>query len=162
VKKNNDGGQFFTPREVIRSMIRAVSPKLKIHGRDATFYDPCCGTGGFLAEAYSYLISQEPTGTEIDYLKHNALWGLDDSDDAFPIALANLALHGIDFPHIGIKNTLSGRPTYVDLFEGSPPQFDYIFTKPPFGGSEGEDAKPNFIYKTESTQVLSLQHITDK
>lgn len=161
-EKKNDGGQFFTPREVIRAMIRAIAPKLKVHGRDATFYDPCCGTGGFLAETFVYLMNQEPTATEIDYLKHNALWGLDDSDDAFPIALANLALHGIDFPHIGIKNTLSGRPTYIELFENAPSQFDYILTNPPFGGSEGEDAKTNFAYKTGSTQVLFLQHIIDK
>lgn len=161
-EKKNDGGQFFTPREVIRAMIRAISPKLKVQGRDAIFYDPCCGTGGFLAETFVYLMNQEPTATEIDYLKHNALWGLDDSDDAFPIALANLALHGIDFPHIGIKNTLSGRPTYIELFQGAPSQFDYILTNPPFGGSEGEDAKTNFAYKTGSTQVLFLQHIIDK
>ncbi len=161
-EKGNDGGQFFTPREVIRAMVRAIAPKLKVKGRDATFYDPCCGTGGFLAETFVYLMNQEPTATEIDYLKHNALWGIDDSDDAFPIALANLALHGIDFPHIGLKNTLSGRPTYVELFQGAPSQFDYILTNPPFGGKEGEDAKTSFAYKTGSTQVLFLQHIIDK
>ena len=161
-EKGNDGGQFFTPREIIRAMVRAIAPKIKVHGRDATFYDPCCGTGGFLAETFVYLMNQEPTPTEIDYLKHNALWGLDDSDDAFPIALANLALHGIDFPHIGIKNTLSGRPTYIELFQEAPSQFDYILTNPPFGGSEGEDAKTNFAYKTGSTQILFLQHIIDK
>ena len=33
-------------------MVRAISPKLKLHGRDSTFYDPCCGTGGFLIEAF--------------------------------------------------------------------------------------------------------------
>lgn len=161
-EKGNDGGQFFTPREVIRAMIRAVDPKIKLHGRDATFYDPCCGTGGFLAEAFVYLMNKELTASEIDYIKHNALWGIDDSDDAFPIALANLALHGIDFPHIALKNTLSGRPTYVELFEGAPSQFDYILTNPPFGGKEGEDAKTSFAYKTGSTQVLFLQHIIDK
>ncbi len=161
-EKKNDGGQFFTPREVIRAMIKTITPKLKVHGRDASFYDPCCGTGGFLAETFVYLMNQEPTATEIDYLKHNALWGLDDSDDAFPIALANLTLHGIDFPHIGIKNTLSGRPTYIELFQGAPSQFDYILTNPPFGGSEGEDAKTNFAYKTGSTQILFLQHIIDR
>ena len=161
-EKGNDGGQFFTPREVIRAMVRAIAPKLKVKGRDATFYDPCCGTGGFLAETFVYLMNQEPTATEIDYLKHNALWGIDDSDDAFPIALANLALHGIYFPHIGLKNTLSGRPTYVELFQGAPSQFDYILTNPPFGGKEGEDAKTSFAYKTGSTQVLFLQHIIDK
>lgn len=161
-EKGNDGGQFFTPREVIRAMIRAIAPKIKVNGKDTTFYDPCCGTGGFLAETFVYLMGQELTATEIDYLKHTALWGTDDSDDIFSIGLANLMLHGIDFPHIGLKNTLSGRPTYVELFQGAPLQFDYILTNPPFGGKEGEDAKTSFAYKTGSTQVLFLQHIIDK
>ena len=161
-EKANDGGQFFTPREVIRAMIKALSPKTEIDGKGAIFYDPCCGTGGFLAETFLYLMNQEPTAGQIEFLKHNAFWGEDDSDDIFSIGLANLALHGIDYPHIGLKNTLSGRPTYIELFKDAPAQFDYILTNPPFGGKEGEDAKANFAYKTASTQVLFLQHIIDK
>jgi type I restriction enzyme M protein len=46
-EKGNDGGQFFTPREVIRLMVRVVDPKI-----GKTVYDPGCGTGGFLAQAY--------------------------------------------------------------------------------------------------------------
>lgn len=165
-EKNNDGGQFFTPREVIRAMIRAVKPEVSGKGGEMkTFYDPCCGTGGFLAENYTYFMDPEFSGTtlatEVEHLKHEAFWGLDNSDTAFPISLANLVLHGIDYPHIGLKNTLSGRPTYMDLFEGAPQSFDYIFTNPPFGGKEGDDAKVNFTYKTGNTQILFLQHIID-
>ncbi len=42
-EKKNDGGQFFTPREVIRLIVDVVNPQL-----GKTVYDPCCGTGGFL------------------------------------------------------------------------------------------------------------------
>ena len=49
-EKNSDGGQFFTPREVIRAMVHTVNPTL-----GQTVYDPCCGTGGFLAIAYENL-----------------------------------------------------------------------------------------------------------
>ena len=161
-EKNNDGGQFFTPREIIRAMIKAIKPSLKREGKYPVFYDPCCGTGGFLAESFVYLMNQGPTAAEIEYLKNNAFWGADDSDEIFSIGLANLFLHGIDFPHIGLRNTLSGRPTYMELFHEAPSQFDYILTNPPFGGSEGEDAKTHFPYKTSSTQVLFLQHIIDK
>jgi len=162
-EKNNDGGQFFTPREIIRAMIRAAKPTITKNGKLTTFYDPCCGTGGFLAETYTYLTgpNQNPTATEIDYMKHEAFWGADDSDDAFAICLSNLFLHDIDFPRIGLKNTLSGRPTYLELFTDAPAQFNYIFTNPPFGGKEGEDAKANFIYKTGNTQILFMQHIID-
>ena len=49
-EKNNDGGQFFTPREVIRAMVRTVDPVV-----GETVYDPGCGTGGFLAQSYEYM-----------------------------------------------------------------------------------------------------------
>ncbi|MFQ5976194.1 MAG: class I SAM-dependent DNA methyltransferase, partial [Candidatus Hydrothermarchaeales archaeon] len=165
-EKNNDGGQFFTPREIIRVMIRAVKPMISENGRDRSFYDPCCGTGGFLAETYTYfnnttLFGRQLNATEIEYLKHDAFWGLDNSDTAFPIAIANLILHDIDYPHIGLKNTLSGSQTYLELFEGAPSRFDYILTNPPFGGKEGEDSKANFVYKTGNTQILFIQHIID-
>ena len=165
-EKNNDGGQFFTPREVIRAMIRAVKPKIKVKGEDVKFYDPCFGTGGFLAETHVYLTNPELfandlNATEIKYLKQNAFWGLDNSDDAFPIALANLILHDIDYPHLGLKNTLSGKEQYMELFKDAPGQFYYIFTNPPFGGKEGEDSRVNFTFRTGNTQILFLQHIID-
>ena len=49
-EKNSDGGQFFTPREVIRAMVHTVNPAL-----GQTVYDPCCGTGGFLTVAYEHM-----------------------------------------------------------------------------------------------------------
>jgi type I restriction enzyme M protein len=49
-EKNNDGGQFFTPREVIRAIVRAIDPKV-----GETVYDPGCGTGGFLAQAFEWM-----------------------------------------------------------------------------------------------------------
>ncbi|MDP2644685.1 MAG: N-6 DNA methylase [Desulfobacterales bacterium] len=63
-EKKNDGGQFFTPREVIRVIVNAVKPQL-----GKTVYDPCCGTGGFLIEAYKSMMKQKPTDTQIDALK---------------------------------------------------------------------------------------------
>src|SRR3546814_6425316 len=49
-EKNSDGGQFFTPREVIRAMVHTVNPPL-----GKTVYDPCCGTGGCLrSEEHTY------------------------------------------------------------------------------------------------------------
>jgi len=51
-EKGNDGGQFFTPREVIRAIVKTVNPKV-----GKTVYDLCCGTGGFLAQAYDYMLA---------------------------------------------------------------------------------------------------------
>jgi type I restriction enzyme M protein len=154
--KKNDGGQFFTPREIIRVIVKAVNPKL-----DKTVYDPACGTGGFLIEAFKHMMAQKPTATQIKALKTQTLWGREDATEAIPICLANMVLHGIDLPRIWHGNTLTGIATYGALFEGAPTQFDYIFTNPPFGGKEGEAAQVNFKYKCNKTQILFMQHIID-
>ena len=153
-EKKNDGGQFFTPREVIRLIVDVVTPEL-----DKTFYDPCCGTGGFLIEAYKHLIKQAPTPTQIASLKNETFFGREDADEAIPVLLANMALHDIDLPRIWHGNTLTGAVTFGDLFIGAPNQFDFILTNPPFGSKEGKAAQAQFAYKTGKAQILFLQHI---
>jgi type I restriction enzyme M protein len=131
-EKNSDGGQFFTPREVIRAMVHTVDPE-----PGKTVYDPGCGTGGFLAIAYEHIarkLGSSATSTDIDILKHDTFFGREKENLVFPIALANLVLHGIDQPNLWHGNTLTGRATYGALFEQAPKFFDYILTNPPFGG----------------------------
>lgn len=156
-EKNSDGGQFFTPREVIRAMVLTVNPE-----HDKTIFDPCCGTGGFLAVTYEYLnqkLGKNIASTDIDKLKHETFFGKEKENLVFPIALANLVLHGIDQPNIWHGNTLTNRPTYAALFENAPATFDYVFTNPPFGGKEGKDAQKRYPFETSSTQVLFTQEI---
>jgi type I restriction enzyme M protein len=155
-EKRNDGGQFFTPREVIRAMVRAVNPQV-----GQTVYDPGCGTGGFLAQAYEYMNRPDLRPTEIDTLKHDTFYGREKDNTVYPIALANLILHGIDQPNLWHGNTLTGREEYGELFRDAPALFDVILTNPPFGGKEGKEAQTRFDYKTSSTQVLFLQHVID-
>lgn len=156
-EKNSDGGQFFTPREVIRAMVHTVDPSL-----GHTVYDPCCGTGGFLAIAYEHIarkLGKSPASTRLDQLKHETFFGREKENLVFPIALANLVLHGIDQPNLWHGNSLTRRATYGALFEQAPKQFDVILTNPPFGGKEGKDAQKNFAFETSATQVLFLQDI---
>jgi type I restriction enzyme M protein len=154
-EKKNDGGQFFTPREIIRVIVKAVNPQL---GR--TVYDPCAGTSGFLIEAFKHLMAtRHPAPTQIEQLKTDILWGREDAAEAIPIALANMVLHGIDLPRLWHGNTLTRAETYAELFTGAPAQFDYIFTNPPFGSKEGRDAQQHFAYKCGKAQILFLQHI---
>jgi type I restriction enzyme M protein len=156
-EKNSDGGQFFTPREVIRAMVHTLQPKL-----GDTICDPCCGTGGFLAVAYEHIarnLGQSPASTEIDTLKHDTFFGREKENLVFPIALANLVLHGIDQPNLWHGNTLTKRATYSALFDKAPKFFDVILTNPPFGGKEGKDAQKNYAFETGSTQVLFVQDI---
>jgi type I restriction enzyme M protein len=156
-EKNNDGGQFFTPREVIRAMVRAIDPRV-----GETVYDPGCGTGGFLAQAFEWMragLGAGATADRLQVLREDTFWGREKADLVYPIALANLVLHGIDSPHIWHGNTLTGQESYGGLFLGAPPQYDVILMNPPFGGKEGKEAQTLFPYKTGATQVLFLQHV---
>jgi len=155
-EKKNDGGQFFTPREVIRLIVDIVNPQL-----GGKVYDPCCGTGGFLIEAYKHLLNQNPTPTQLQELKSEALWGREDADEAIPILLANMVLHDVDQPRIWHGNTLTGAVTYGELFKGNPTQYESILTNPPFGSKEGKSAQAAFAYKTGKAQILFLQHIIE-
>lgn len=156
-EKNSDGGQFFTPREVIRAMVHTLDPSL-----GQTVYDPCCGTGGFLAVAYEHIarkLGAAPASTDIERLKRETFFGREKENLVFPIALANLVLHGIDQPNLWHGNALTGRASYAALFDQAPGQFDVILTNPPFGGKEGKDAQKNFAFETGATQVLFVQKI---
>ena len=156
-EKGNDGGQFFTPRQVIAAMVKVIGPKL-----DETVYDPSCGTGGFLAQSYEHIHAHVGTAVnaaQLENLKNNTFFGREKENLIYPIALANLVLHGIDKPNLWHGNTLTGQETYGGLFAEAPQTFDVILTNPPFGGKEGKDAQTNFDYKTGATQVLFLQHI---
>lgn len=155
-EKGSDAGQFFTPREVIRAMVRTVAPQL-----GETVYDPCCGTGGFLAQAAEYMKpkqGQRVSADAIQRLKHETFWGREKENLIYPIGLANLILHGIDRPNIWHGNALTGDEVYGGLFQGAPTQFDVILTNPPFGGKENKAAQTNFDYRTSATQVLFMQH----
>jgi len=158
-EKGNDGGQFFTPREVIRAMVRAIDPQA-----GQTVYDPGCGTGGFLAQSFEYMRDQlgdAATAERLDTLRHQTFFGREKENLIFPIALANLVLHGISQPNLWHGNTLTDEKSYDGLFLDAPAQFDVVLTNPPFGGKEGKAAQTHFAYKTGATQMLFLQHVMD-
>lgn len=157
-EKGNDGGQFFTPREIIRAMVKVIDPEI-----GETVYDPGCGTGGFLAQAFEYMAGPNneriTSPDQLETLKQRTFYGGEKDNAIYPIVLANLVLHGIDEPHIWHGNTLTGLEIYGGLFAGAPPLYDVVLLNPPFGGREGKDAQTRFAYKTRATQVLFLQHV---
>jgi len=159
-EKGNDGGQFFTPREIIRAMVRVIDP-----GIGETIYDPGCGTGGFLAQSFEHMTginnANIASPDQLETLKQRTFYGREKDNVIYPISLANLVLHGIDEPHIWHGNTLTGAETYGGLFADAPTLYDVALMNPPFGGKEGKDAQTRFPYKTGATQVLFLQHVID-
>jgi len=158
-EKGNDGGQFFTPREIIRVMVKAINPQV-----GETIYDPGCGTGGFLVQSFQYMqekLKHSATADHLETLKRRTLYGREKENLIYPIALASLILHGIDEPHLWHGNTLTGNEIYGGLFLDAPVLYDIVLTNPPFGGKEGKEAQTRFAYKTGATQVLFLQHVID-
>lgn len=159
-EKGNDGGQFFTPREIIRAMVRVIDPKV-----GETVYDPGCGTGGFLAQSFEHMAGPDnrdiTSPDQLETLKVRTFYGREKDNAIYPIALANLVLHGMDEPHVWHGNTLTGAETYGGLFTGAPALYDVVLMNPPFGGKEGKEAQTRFAYKTGATQVLFLQHVID-
>jgi type I restriction enzyme M protein len=137
--------------------VRTLDPKI-----GETVYDPCCGTGGFLAQACEHMkpkMGERASADAIETLKHRTFYGREKENLIYPIGLANLILHGIDQPNIWHGNALTGDEVYGGLFQGAPSQFDVILTNPPFGGKESAGAQTNFDYRTSATQVLFRQHI---
>lgn len=158
-EKGNDGGQFFTPREVIRAVVRVIDP-----GPRETVYDPCCGTGGFLIEAFKRMrarLGDNASAADVTAMGAARLYGREKENLIFPIALANMALHGIDAPNLWHGNTLSLQTQYDGLWTEAPALFDVILTNPPFGGQENADVQTRFAYRTSATQILFLQHVID-
>jgi type I restriction enzyme M protein len=159
-ERGNDGGQFFTPREIIRAMVRTIDPKI-----GETVYDPGCGTGGFLAQAFEHMAGPNneriSSAEQLETLKRRTFYGREKDNLIYPIALANLILHQIDEPHVWHGNTLTGGETYGGLFTGAPALYDVVLMNPPFGGKEGKEAQTKFAYKTGATQLLFLQHVMD-
>lgn len=163
-EKGSDAGQFFTPREVIRAMVRVVAPKV-----GERVYDPCCGTGGFLAQTAEYLTRKIDAGEELpkgispaaasEIVKHQTFYGREKENLVYPLALANLILHGIDDPHIWHGNSLTGHEVYGGLFKGAPGAYEVVLTNPPFGGKENARSITGFDYVTSATEVLFLQHL---
>lgn len=163
-EKGSDAGQFFTPREVIRAMVRVLDPKV-----GERVYDPCCGTGGFLAQAAQYMHERVRAGDNLpkgvskasatEIIKHNTFYGREKENLIYPISLANLILHGVDDPHIWHGNSLTGHEVYGGLYKDAPPAFEVILTNPPFGGKENTKTLTGFDYPTSATEVLFLQQI---
>lgn len=115
-EKGNDGGQFFTPRQVIKAMVRVIAPRV-----DETVYDPGCGTGGFLAQSFEHMrdsLGNDATAEQVETLKQRTFWGREKENLIYPIALANLVLHGVDKPNLWHGNTLTGQEVYAAYSKG--------------------------------------------
>lgn len=144
-----NGGEYYTPRPLIRAMVQVVRPKI-----GERIYDGACGSAGFLCEAFDYLKAGKLTTTDLKTLQERTFYGIEKKSLAYVIAIMNMILHGVETPNIVHANTLA--LNLADVQDKD--RFDVILANPPFGGKERKEVQQNFPIRTGETAFLFLQH----
>ena len=158
-------GQYFTPRPLIRAMVRCMRPEPM-----KTIADPCCGSGGFFLAAQSF-IAQNYTldRDQKTFMKNETFFGNELVPTTYKLCLMNLYLHNICDIYGTIPVTLGDA-----LLTDSGVRVDYVLTNPPFGkkssitftNEEGEQEDEDLVYNrqdfwttTSNKQLNFVQHI---
>lgn len=146
-----NGGEYYTPRPLIRTIVKVVDPKI-----GEKIYDGACGSAGFLVEAYNYLTQDQAklSSAQIQTLQTKTFYGKEIKSLAYIIGIMNMILHGIEAPNIKHTNTLA--ENINDIQEKD--RYDVILANPPFGAGIGREIQQNFPIKTGETAFLFLQH----
>src|SRR5271169_1903315 len=145
-----NGGEYYTPRPLIRAIVRVVQPKI-----GDRIYDGAVGSAGFLCEAFEYLKAKgNLTTKDLKTLQERTFYGKEKKSLAYVIAIMNMILHGIDAPNILHTNTLT--ENLADIQEKD--RYDVVLANPPFGGKERKEVQQNFPIRTGETAFLFLQH----
>ena len=158
-------GQYFTPRPLIRTMVKCLRPEPM-----KTIADPCCGSGGFFLAAHEYIANNYSLDREQkEFLKNNTFYGNELVDSTFKLCLINLYLHNIGDIYGNVPVTLGDA-----LLNDPGIRVDYVMTNPPFGkkssitftNEEGEQEEEDLVYNrqdfwttTSNKQLNFLQHI---
>lgn len=145
-----NGGEYYTPRPLIKTIIQVVNPRI-----GDTIYDGACGSAGFLVEAFEYLKNSKTLSTsDVETLQKHSFYGREKKSLAYIIGIMNMILHGVEAPNIIHTNTLA--QNLGDIQESD--RYNIILANPPFGGKERAEVQQNFPIKTGETASLFLQH----
>ena len=147
------GGEFYTPRSVIRLMVRIAKPQERMK-----VYDPCSGSGGMLILSSEYV-------TEHGGDRRNlALFGQEDNGGVWSISKMNMILHEI--PDADVRNgDVLGDPLHVE--GGELMRFDRVITNPPFSqnySAQGLPFRERFRYdfcpeSGKKADLMFVQHM---
>lgn len=150
---SRNGGEYYTPRPLIRTIIKAVQPKI-----GDRIYDGAVGSAGFLVEAFEYL--KKSKGAQLSVkdmhtLQTKTLFGKEKKPLPYLIGTMNMILHGIEAPNILHTNTLAENIMSIQEKD----RYDVIIANPPFGGKEDiASVEQNFPIRSGETAYLFLQH----
>lgn len=149
------GGEFYTPREVVRLMVQIADPRPGM-----SVYDPCTGSGGMLILSKEYVEESGGDGRNL------ALAGQEKDGSVWAISKMNMLLHGI--PDADLRNNDDGTledPAHIT--GGELQRFDRVITNPPFSMNYSADAIPfpeRFRYgytpeKGKKADLMFVQHM---
>ncbi|PKN99567.1 MAG: type I restriction endonuclease subunit M [Chloroflexi bacterium HGW-Chloroflexi-4] len=145
-----NGGEYYTPRPLIKTIVKVVAPKI-----GDKIYDGAVGSAGFLCESFEYLKTTRNLSTsDLETLQKYTFFGKEKKALAYIIGIMNMILHGIEAPNIMHTNTLA--ENLADIQEKD--RYDIVVANPPFGGKERAEVQQNFPIKTGETAFLFLQH----
>ena len=145
-----NGGEYYTPRALIRTIIKVVAPEI-----GNKIYDGAAGSAGFLCEAFDYLRHSKKLSTaDMVTLQKKTFYGKEKKSLAYIIGIMNMILHGVEAPNIIHTNTLA--ENLADIQEKD--RYDVVLANPPFGGKERAEVQQNFPIKSSETASLFLQH----
>ena len=144
-----NGGEYYTPRPLITTIVKVVAPQI-----GNKIYDGAVGSAGFLCEAFSYLNKKGISTKDTVTLQKKTFYGKEKKSLAYIIGTMNMIFHGIEAPNIIHTNTLA--ENLADIQEKD--RYDIVLANPPFGGKERAEVQQNFPIKTGETASLFLQH----
>ena len=144
-----NGGEYYTPRPLIRAIIQVVNPRI-----GETVLDPACGSAGFLCEGYNYMLWQINSTSDMEILQKKTFYGKEKKGLPYIIATMNMIFHGVAAPNIIHCNTLAENMANVQERDRK----DVILANPPFGGSERAEVFQNFDIRTSETAYMFMQY----
>lgn len=150
-----NGGEYYTPRPLIRTIIKVVNPQI-----GQTVYDGAGGSMGFLCESFNFMVAESSANgnglstKDWETLQKRTFYGKEKKSLAYIIGIMNMILHGVEAPNIIHTNTLA--ENLADIQEKD--RYDVVLANPPFGGKERAEVQQNFPIKTGETASLFLQH----
>ena len=144
-----NGGEYYTPRPLIRTIVKVVNPRI-----GETVYDPACGSAGFLCEAFTYMDKQKKSTNDNKILQERTFFGKEKKPLPYIIATMNMIFHGVAAPNIIRGNTLAENLSQIQEKDRK----DVILANPPFGGSERGEVLQNFDLRTSETAYMFMQH----
>ncbi len=144
-----NGGEYYTPRPLIRSIIKVVDPKI-----GETVYDPACGSAGFLCEAFLYMKDKIKSVKDHETLQKDTFFGKEKKGLPYIIATMNMIFHGVSAPNITHGNTLAMNLSQIQECDRK----NVILANPPFGGNERGEVLQNFEIRTSETAYMFMQH----